>query len=365
MVEAKPDTEFLAGGGEMGERIRGFDWLSTPLGPIAEWSLTMRLAIGLCAKSRFPIIIHWGWPALTVLYNDAFIPFAGGKHPTLLGRPLFDSWPELQPTLGPMLERVLTTGEAAFSDDLLLVYDRSEYLEETYYTLSFNPIVLESGNVGGSFSLIDYTTDRVIGERRLRTLRDLACRTGEARQVEESYRIAAEVLATNSHDIPFALLYMVDENRKQGRLVATAGLEKEDAACPAVVDLMAQEQSPFGWPLGRVACTGLTERVDALEAKFGALPGGAWPVSPQTALVLPITLPAHELPSGLLVAAVNPRKALDDSYQAFLNAVAKQVEASLVSVLAYQGLVALDRTKTTFFSNVSHDDCREECKPFL
>ena len=355
MVEAKPDTEFLAGGGEMGERIRGFDWLPTPLGPIAEWSLTMRLAIGLCVKSRFPIIIHWGWPALTVLYNDAFIPFAGEKHPSLLGRPLFESWPELQPTLGPMLESVLTTGNAALSDDLLLVYDRSGYLEETYYTLSFNPIVLESGNVGGSFSLIDYTTDRVISERRLRTLRDLACRTGEARQVEESYRIAAEVLATNPQDIPFALLYMVDENRKQGRLVATAGLEKEGAASPAVVDLMAQERSPFGWPLGRVASRGLNERVEALEAKFGPLPGGVWRVSPQTALVLPITLPGHELPSGLLVAAVNPRKALDDSYQAFLDSVARQVEASLVGVLAYQGLVALDRAKTTFFSNVSHE----------
>ena len=174
MVEAKPDSDFLAGGGEMGERIRGFDWSSTPLGSIAEWPQIMRLTVGLCVKSRFPIIIHWGWPDLTVLYNDAFIRFAGEKHPTLLGRPPFESWPELQPPLGPMLESVLTTAKAALSDDLLLVYDRSGYLEETYYTLSFNPIVLESGKVGGSYSLIDYTTDRVIGECRLRTLRDLA-----------------------------------------------------------------------------------------------------------------------------------------------------------------------------------------------
>ncbi|HEX8800143.1 MAG TPA: ATP-binding protein, partial [Terriglobales bacterium] len=355
MAEAKPDTDFLAGGGEMGERIRGFDWLPTPLGSIKGWPQIMRLTVGLCVKSRFPIIIHWGWPDLTVLYNDAFIPFAGEKHPGLLGRPLFESWPELQPTLGPMLESVLTNGKAAFSDDLLLVYNRSGYLEETYYTLSFNPIVLESGNVGGSFSLIDYTTDRVIGERRLRTLRDLAARTGEAKQIEECYRIAAEVLASNSQDVPFALLYLVNENRKQARLIATAGLKEGGAVSPKIVDLTAQEQNLSEWPLARVAGGTLAERVDNLKEKFGPLPGGAWPVPPQTGLVLPIIPPGNELPSGLLVAAVNPRKALDAAYEGFFHAVARQIAASLVGVLAYQSLVELDRAKTAFFSNVSHE----------
>jgi len=99
----------------------------------------------------------------------------------------------------------------------------------------------------------------------------------------------------------------------------------------------------------------MAERVDALEEEFGPLPGGAWPVSPKTALVLPVALPGHQLPSGLLVAAVSPRKALDDAYQTFFNSVARQVAGSLVGVLAYQGLVELDRAKTTFFSNVSHE----------
>ena len=291
----------------MGERIRGFDWLSTPLGPIADWPQSMRLAVSLCVKSRFPIIIHWGWPDFTVLYNDAFLPFAGEKHPKLLGRPLFESWPELRPTLGPMLESVLTTGKAALSDDLLLVYNRSGYLEETYYTLSFNPIGLESGKVGGSFSLIDYTTDRVIGERRLRTLRDLAARTGEAKQTEEACRVAAEVLGANSRDIPFALLYLLEGDRRHARLVATAGLAAGGAASPAVVDLTAQEESAPAWPLAHVASTTKAEQVNGLEEKFGPLPGGAWLVPPQSALVLPIILPGHVLPSGLLVAALSPR----------------------------------------------------------
>ena len=97
-------------------------------------------------KSQLPIIIHWGWPDLLVLYNDAFIPLIGDKHPTGLGTPLFESWPELRPTIEGMLETVLTKGKSALSEGLLHVYNCSAFLEERYYTVSFNPIVLESGN---------------------------------------------------------------------------------------------------------------------------------------------------------------------------------------------------------------------------
>ena len=348
------NTDFLAGGGEMGERIRAHGWANTPLGPISDWPQPLRMAVSLSVKSRFPIIIHWGWPSLTVLYNDAFLPFAGEKHPNLLGRPLFESWPELEPTLGPMLESVLTTGNAAMSDDLLLVYNRSGYPEETYYTLSFNPIVLECGKVGGSFSLIDYTTDRVIGERRLRTLRDLAARSGDAKEAEEACRIAADVLGANRYDLPFALVYLLGKNRKQVQLVATVGLEAGEIASPLTVELTTSDESA-AWPLARVTASNKAEQVCDLEKRFGRLPGGPWSTSPQSALVLPITPPGHQLPVGVLVAALSPHKALDNSYRIFLNSVAAQIAATLVGVIAYQSLAELDQAKTTFFSNVSHE----------
>lgn len=86
---------------------------------------------------------------------------------------------------------MFTTGQAALSKDLLHVYRRSGYFEERYLTASFNPIVLDSGKVGSSFTLIDDTTDRVIDERRLRTLRDLAARSMEAKEIDEACRIRA------------------------------------------------------------------------------------------------------------------------------------------------------------------------------
>jgi hypothetical protein len=148
-VRHSPDTDFLAGGGEMGELIRRHDWSATPLGPLSDWPQPLRAAVTLCVRSQFPTIIHWCWPDLVVLYNDAFIPLIGDKHPTALGARLFDSWPELRLTIENIQERVFSTGQAALSKDLLHVYRRSGYFEERYLTASFNPIVLDSGEVGG------------------------------------------------------------------------------------------------------------------------------------------------------------------------------------------------------------------------
>jgi hypothetical protein len=124
----------------MGDRIRLHDWAATPLGDLSDWPMQLRHAVSLCVKSQFPIVIHWGWPDSIVLYNDAFIPLIGEKHPAALGTRLFESWPELRPTIEPMLESVLTGGEAAPAEDLLHVYNRDGRLEERYYTVSFNQL---------------------------------------------------------------------------------------------------------------------------------------------------------------------------------------------------------------------------------
>jgi len=129
-----PDTDFLAGGGEMGERIRIHNWAATRLGALSDWPMPLRFAVSLCVKSQSPVSIHWGWPDLIVLYNDAFIPLAGDKHPAALGTPVFESWPELRLTIEPIFESVLTAGKAALSEDLLHVYYRGGFLEERYYS---------------------------------------------------------------------------------------------------------------------------------------------------------------------------------------------------------------------------------------
>jgi PAS domain S-box-containing protein len=330
------ENDFLAGGGELGELIRLHDWSATPLGPRSAWPQSLRSVVSLCVKSRFPIIIQWGWPELTVLYNDAYVPVISDAHPRALGRPLFESWPELRTTIAEMLESVLNSSNAVLSEDLLHLYHRGGYLEETYFNVSFNPIVLESGKIGGSFTLMENTTDRVIGERRLRTLRDLAARTVNANGIEEACRIAGDVLAENRHDLPFALLYLVNEDRKRARLVASVGLNPGETASPHTVDLT-EPETGAAWPVARVANTNSVQQVDDLE-KFGPLPGGPWNDSPRCALALSIIPDGHQLPAAVLVVGISPRRALDDAYHGFLNSIANQIAATIMRVMANESL---------------------------
>jgi PAS domain S-box-containing protein len=345
----------------MGEYIRAFDWASTPLGPISGWPQCLRTALGLCLKSRFPTTVIWG-PHFIFLYNDALIPVMGSKHPSSLGRPAYECYAEIWPLVGPLLRTVHATGEATWSADMLVVVDRNGYLEETYETFSYIPIVLESGEVGGCFEVTMETTEQVIGARRLRTLHDLASRGSEAKTIEEACSVTTDVLATNCHDIPFALVYLMEGDRERARLVTTAGLAPGTPASPSRVDLTCVESGRASWPLRQAADSGKALRVDALAERFGSLPRGPWDVSPQSALLLPISMPSQQMPMGILVAAVSPRRALDSQYRTFFDLLAAQVSSNFAGVRAHeedrrrvQALAEIDRVKTAFFSNVSHE----------
>ncbi|HET9222395.1 MAG TPA: histidine kinase dimerization/phospho-acceptor domain-containing protein, partial [Roseiflexaceae bacterium] len=354
--------DVFAGGGEMGALMREFDWSHTSLGPVASWPQSLRTAVSILLTSRHPMFIFWG-SELAKLYNDGYRPILGStKHPGALGQRGPDIWPEIWDTIGPMVEQVFSSGEATWSDDLLLFMHRNGYLEEVYFTFSYSPIRDETGGVGGMFCACTETTERVLGERRLRALRDMAARASEAKTAAEACRIAAETLALNPADIPFALLYLLDSDGRHAQLVGTAGLEPDSPASPTQVDLRPEQEAPNTWPLARVARAGRAVLVDDVVELFGPLLVGPWPESPHSALVLPVARPGQALLAGLLVVGISPRRALDDSYEGYLELTAGQVATAIANARAYEeerrraeALAELDRTKTAFFSNVSHE----------
>ena len=194
--------------------------------------------------------MFWG-PKLVKLYNDAYRPVLGDtKHPNALGKPGQEVWPEIWDTIGPMVDQVITTGKATWSDNLPLFMRRSGYLEETYFTFSYSPIRDETGGVGGLFCACTETTQQVLGERRLRTLRDLAAKAGEAKTAEAACQIAVKTLANNPLDIPFALLYTINAEGKQAHLAGTTGLEPDTPASPRAIPLSQQSQDQ-SWPLAQ------------------------------------------------------------------------------------------------------------------
>jgi signal transduction histidine kinase/CheY-like chemotaxis protein len=361
-MATKPE-DCLAGGGEMGALMRSLDWSQTLLGPVSNWPQSLRTAVSILLASRFPMLIHWG-PELVQFYNDGFRPILGDlKHPGALGQPAYPWWTEIWDLLTPMFERVMA-GEGTWYENQLVLPNRYGYTEETYFTFSHSPIRDESGGVVGIFQAVTETTEQVLDERRLRTLHDLAANTATAQVTQEACRITVETLSQNAADIPFALLYLLDQKRTQAHLVGTAGLEPDAPASPLVIDLSAEEGSlgQEGWPLARVAGTGKTEQVDNLVEQFGSLPGGPWPESPSVALVLPVAQPGVTLPAGVLIVGVSPRRALNETYRRFFTLVAGQVATAIANTRALEqerkraeALAELGRAKSQFLANMSHE----------
>jgi PAS domain S-box-containing protein len=355
---SRPD--FLTSGGEVGAMMRSMDWSGTKLGPIGTWPQSLKTALSLVLSSRFELFIWWG-PDFIMLYNDAYRQTLAGKHPWALGKPGYEVWAEIWNVIGPMLERVLSTGEATWSDDLLLFLERHGYREETYHTFSYSPIRGESGQITGVFTAVTQTTERVIGERRLRTLRDLAARGTDAKSESEAWTRAAEVLLENPFDVPFAALYRLPAEGTVAEAAAYAGITADHPFTPAQVDL-ANDQLKISLFLSEAMQSGQAlELLTADELGF-EFPGGAWEEGPCEMLILPLVQGSQSRPLGVLVAAVSRRKRLDDNYRTFFNLLAGQVGKSVADAQAYElqkkraeALTELDRAKTAFFSNVSHE----------
>ncbi len=354
------DLEWLTRGGEVGALVRSKDWSQTPLGPLERWPQSLRTALSISLHSRFELFIWWG-PELIVLYNDAYKQTLASKHPWALGRPGEEVWSEIWDVIGPMLHRVLETGEATWSDDLRLILERHGYPEETYHTFSYSPIRDESGAVGGVFTAVTQTTERVIGERRLRTLRDLAARAADATNEPEAWNLAAEVLGENPYDVPFSVLYQLDDESARATAAGYAGIDPSHSFCPARVALSGKDSGLSGL-LNQVIARGEPVEVREAEQLGFDLPGGGAGLSPHELILLPLSQTGVARPLGVLVAGVSRLKRLDESYRTFFNLVAGQIAKSIADAQAFErerkraeALAELDRAKTAFFSNVSHE----------
>ncbi|TAK08889.1 MAG: response regulator [Candidatus Manganitrophaceae bacterium] len=355
---AAPSREWLVGGGEMGRLIRMHDWSATPLGPRGRWPQSLQTAIRIILGSRYPMFVWWG-SAFIKFYNDAYIPVLGKRHPDALGQPAARVWAEIWPILGPQAEAVINEGRATWNEELLLVMERNGYTEETYFTFSYSPVANDAGEVNGVFCACTEETGRVIDRRRLKTLRDLTARTAEAKTAEEACELAARALAQNPHDLPFALIYLLNHDGTRAHLAGCAGIAPQAAASPEAIE--AGSMAPNRWPLDSIARSeGM--QLDDLAARFGPLPGGPWPESPRSAVLLPLAQPGQKQPAGLLIAGISPRRLLDDNYRDFLDLVAGHVATAVANARAYEterkraeALAEIDRAKTAFFSNVSHE----------
>src|SRR5689334_21787483 len=348
--------DMFPGQTEMARRMRELDWSNTPLGAPELWPQSLRTSVSTCLDCAFPIVLWWG-PQLAVLYNDEYRPMLGPeKDSWALGEAGARVWSEIWDVIQPMLSQVVARAEPTRSRDLMLHIARRGYPEEAYFSFSYSPIRAEDGKVGGVFCPVIETTDKVIGERRLRTLRDLANKCKGADSAQAVCAAAAGVLAANPHDVPFALLYRIDDGERKALLLSTSGISPGTEASPQQVSL--DDEGDGVWSLAAVARSGRAVLAADLARPFESLPTGAWKTPPHSAMVLPVLMPGSEHPRVVLVAAVSPMRALDDDYRTFFGLIASQIASGLADAEALEAertraeaLAELDRAKTAFFSN--------------
>ncbi|BBH70375.1 histidine kinase [Actinoplanes sp. OR16] len=347
-------ADVFAAGGEVGRDLAAVDWTETPLGPPDRWPQSLRTAVSILLSSRFPMWMAWG-PQLTFFCNAAYRrDTLGRKYPWALGRSASEVWKEIWGDIGPRIDNVLNTGEATWDEGLLLFLERSGYPEETYHTFSYSPLRDDDGELVGMLCVVSEETDRVIGERRMATLRDIGSDPSVVRTEQEMLAFTAQQLGKNLKDLPFTLTYLFGDDGRP-LLASSTGIAAGHPAAPLIGE-------PDGiWQAGHesalVDLTGPAFDGDSAEE----LPSGAWDEPPSQALLVPL-LRQGGTSYGFLVAALNRYRPLDESYRGFVELTAGHVAAGIASARSYRAqqrraeeLAELDRAKTTFFSNISHE----------
>ncbi|MES2826655.1 MAG: ATP-binding protein [Bacteroidota bacterium] len=345
--------QFLSGGGEMGKLIRMMDWSKTALGPISSWPQSLRTSVSLCLSSTFPILIAWGEETIQI-YNDSYRPICGAKHPESMGQNFRICWETALPVVGDKFTRG-QQGEGTYITDQRMFLDRYGYLEEAFMTFSFAPIRDESGGVGGIFHPISESTEKMLSGRRTKVLRDLGAAMGKAKSIIEIGEVTAGQYAAFDLDVPFLLFYQISGEKCQ--LIEAVGVSADSRLAPLEFEF---SDSPF--PIAELQQGAEMMELQGLSGKFAEFSCGPYEEAPDSAVVLPVRISGQHAMFGFVVAGVSARRALDNDYFNFYGQLAATYNIAVSSVYAYEqeqkraeALAEIDRSKTAFFSNVSHE----------
>ncbi|MBV9962738.1 MAG: PAS domain S-box protein [Parafilimonas sp.] len=335
--------DFLSGGGQMGERIRNLDWSKTPLGDPENWDQGLKTSVSICLNSNFPIALYWG-EELALIYNDAWSPIPGNKHPWALGRTAKEVWKDIWAEIEPEFKKAFE-GIPGGSKDALLPMQRHGYIEECYFDFTFTPVRAANGKIEGIFNAVIETTYRILSERRSNFLNNLSVALTSAHTQEKVFEIFNEFLKQNNNPVSFAFFYA--DNDGSPKLFAATDSNG------------IKLNKPF--PFKDVSEEKKIHLIKNIREYLKEVPKGYWKEEPVEAVILPIT-DLNEKVSHYIICGLNARRRYDEDYKSFFQSVIHIVTKIINTIFSLEEerkraetLEELDKAKTIFFSNISHE----------
>jgi signal transduction histidine kinase/FixJ family two-component response regulator len=340
----------VALGGEMGRRFAEFDWMAHPLGPPQSWSAEVRSAVVVVLTSRFPIVLWLGADDLFLIYNDAYIPILGDRHPEALGQRGQYAWWDIWAPISPMLASVIATGEATWSRDLMLPMVTAGRRRERYFTFTYSPLIGDDGKTYGIFCPSFETTERVLSERRLHLLNAVASAVMDTNAIDAAANATVATCADQPADVPFVAAYIGDPATSDCTL---------RAATPSVLPLLPTTLAKLTTSVAVPRTRSEMAVIDDVAAMIDGIDDALGEACPDQALLLPL---GEGAAAGALLVGTSPLCALDDQYIGFCQLLADQLSSAMASAVSYEqqrrradALAELDHAKTAFLTNVSHE----------
>jgi PAS domain S-box-containing protein len=338
---------FLAGSGYMAVQVRRFPWSLTPIGAPESWTPTLRTTVRLMLANKLPQQLYWG-PDYIQIHNDAYLFLLGDGQPASLGRRAADCWPERWSELRPLIESPFHAGLSACVEKMEWHVKRNGWMRETYFRAVYSPVPDESvmSGIGGVLTTVSEITAETIAERRMRTIEELQHWTAKAGSAGAACASACSVLSDNTKDVPFSLLYLVEDDDRAGdlaarpetslgaRLAAHYGCEANSRVfAPALIALTPGVRDR--WPLTRVKETSEIEIVQDLQRTFGEVPEGPWSDPPNRAAILPLLSGLDGRCHGFWIAGISSRIPFDGAYRSFLNLARRPISEAIGSARAH------------------------------